>query len=534
MASSPDYIVYRPDAGAGISAQRGVRPASDKVFPMTPGLWQQETLETLQMYKADEGKFSPVAGKQLTLFPMDEAQAPAPVQKASSNPEPEQLIPHWANFKFFSEDTLRLARKIKDLYLVSPPGRVAELAPVVDRPLYDPATTELKSDQFPDRIRYTEGGLYEKPDPKMHANAPNYRKMKDKPVHGLGQPTRAGFEDVIKKMKGKPVVWANMRAEGIVYLEGKPFNLRQLNGMENVDLKKGATAAEVEAMEERLKKELLARGSVSVSEEVPVLGPDGKAVKEHGRVKTQRVMREIQLTPENCQTTREVVEELQARYPNFEYRRIPLSDEKSPEPASVDGLRQFMNEMSSRYEGKDPQFVFNCHQGKGRTTTSMVTAGITLDGKSPRQLELPFGEAERRAERNIIDNAHMQNLKTTVDEYRQKSDLAGKTADQFSREASRESDPDRKEQLELQAQRARAEQAKYADNAQEFTKRYALMQKYSEYVSDEGTNGKVTFDQWMKTGSHQADLQDKWASLNKLVGLVTPWLQPGSPSVAFA
>jgi hypothetical protein len=542
MANDSDYILFRPEAAP--SGKTRETPPSNKVYPLTQGLWQQETLDTLRLYGDKEAGFTAVPGKevQLSLFPMDEVAAPAQAKKATATEDPAILIPHWSNFKFFSEDTLRLARKLKDIYLPrlgqeapsKPAARLSDLAPVGDKPIYDPQSEELKADQFPDRIRYTEGGLYSSKDPKVQENAPNYRKMPDKPVHGVGQPTRQGFEDVIKKMDGKPVIWANTRAEGVIYVEGKPYNLRQMEGMENVDLKQGASAQQVEAMEDKLKQELMARGTIKVAEEVPVLGPDNKPVKENGRLKTQRVTREVKLTAENLQTTRDVVEGLQAKYPNFEYRRIPLSDEKSPHPGSVEAVRDFMNEMAGKYGDKDPQYVFNCHQGKGRTTTAMVAAGITLDGKGPRQLELPFDDARERAERNIKDNAQMQNLKTTVGDYQRKSQDASSLADRLSTQAAGESDPAKKKDLEEQAGRARSDAARNAENAQEFTKRYALLQKYSDYVTDNGSTAKEPgFDEWMKDSGQQADLQDKWASLNKLCGLDAP-LQTVQATTAYA
>ena len=541
MANEPDYILFRPEA-APTGRTRETPP--DKVYPLTQGLWQQETLDTLKMYGDKEAGFTPVRGKEVqgTLFPMDEVATPSKIEKATAADDPASLIPHWSNFKFFSEDTLRLARKLKDIYLpkfgqeapAKPVGKLHEMCPVVDKPVFDPKTAELKADQFPDRIRYTEGGLYQSKDPKVQENAPNYRKMPDKPVHGVGQPTRQGFEDVIKKMNGKPVVWANTRAEGVIYVEGKPYNLRQIEGMENVDLKKGASAQEVEAMEEKLKKELMARGSIKVAEEVPVLGPDNKPVKENGRLKTQRVVREVKLNADNCQTTQDIVQDLQAKYPNFEYRRIPLSDEKSPDPHGLDSVRNFMNEMSTKYGDKDPQFVFNCHQGKGRTTTAMVTAGITLDGKGPRQLELPFDESRDRAERNIKDNAQMLNLKTTVDDYQKKTKDAEALAGSLRKQAAEEPDEAKKADLEAQAGRAQADATRNAENAQEFTKRYALLQKYSDYVTDNGSTAKTpSFEEWMKDSSQQADLQQKWASLNQLVGLAAP-LQPMQSQTAYA
>lgn len=526
MVNGPDYILYRPAAPAVSGNRPAGQPVADKVYPLTPGVWQQEAVETLKLYADKDAGFTPVTQeKQLSLFggpeQAQEVQAP--------RTDPEQLIPHWQNFKFLSEDTRRFVHKLRDLYMpvlgegapARPKEKLKQICPVGDQPLYNQHTKEFKADQFPGRLIYKDGGLYPPNDVEAQAKAPNYRKMANKPVHGVGQPSKEGFRDVIKHMDGKPTIWTNTRAEAVIYLEGKPYNLRQIAGMENVDLKKGASGDDVEALEERLKGELIGK-TINVAEEVVVKGPDGKPVMENGREKTERVTRPITVSADNCQTTRDVVDELKTEFPNFEYRRIPLSDEKSPDPAGLDLVRDYINEMSVKY-GKDSQFVFNCHQGKGRTTTTMVTAGITLDGRGPRQLELPFEETRERTERNIRDNAQLQNLNTTVDEYKKKAEAAEKKAKELDERAANAENRSERADLSAQARRAHADAAKYGENAQEFTKRYALMQKYSEYVTEYGSNSQhPTFGEWMKMDSQQTDLNQKWASLNQQCGLERP------------
>ena len=528
MANPPDYILYRPAAPALTGSRPGGQAPSDKVYPLTPGVWQQEAVETLKLYADKEAGFSPVTGgTQLNLF----GEAEAVTETQAPRTDPAQLIPHWQNFKFLSEDSRRFILKMRDFYLpglgegaqARPPEKLKQICPVGDQALYNDQTKEFKADHFPDRLIYKEGGLYPANDLDAQANAPNYRKMPDKPVHGVGQPTKQGFRDVIKHMNGKPTIWTNTRAEAVIYLDGKPYNLRQLEGMENVDLKKGASGEEVEALEERLKGELLGK-TIQVAEEVVVKGPDGKPVMENGHQKTTRVTRSITVTADNCQTTQDVVKELQAEYPNFEYRRIPLSDEKSPNPASLDKVRDYINEMSAKYGKDSPQFVFNCHQGKGRTTTTMVTAGITLDGRGPRQLELPFEETRERTERNIRENAQLQNLNTTVADYQKKAAAAEEKAKKLDAQAADTTiDKDLRKDLKAQASRAHADASKYTQNAQEFTKRYALMQKYSEYVTEYGSNSQhPTFAAWMKSEAQQNDLNQKWAALNQQCGLERP------------
>ncbi|MFN8607967.1 MAG: hypothetical protein U0931_10570 [Vulcanimicrobiota bacterium] len=56
MSEQPDYIVYQPTSPSLGSSQANSE-AGEKTYPLTEGLWQQETLGVLEMY-SDKGKFS--------------------------------------------------------------------------------------------------------------------------------------------------------------------------------------------------------------------------------------------------------------------------------------------------------------------------------------------------------------------------------------------------------------------------------------------------------------------------------------------
>ncbi len=53
---SADYIVYQPTAPS-VGTPRANAESGEKSYPLTEGLWQQETLGVLEMY-SDKGKFS--------------------------------------------------------------------------------------------------------------------------------------------------------------------------------------------------------------------------------------------------------------------------------------------------------------------------------------------------------------------------------------------------------------------------------------------------------------------------------------------
>gem|GEM_PF-1339527 len=643
MAIQPDYIIHKSYLQEGKAPEKATEMPKDKVYPMTPGVWQGEAIDVLKMYDRKEGAFSPVsesaggtgtpAGTGIeTVQPgsasaltspiplaFDPAKPPAGLaETAGVNYSPEALFPHYSSFKFLFDDTVQGLRHVKGTYSpglqeigpplelgapadsvapaeitgteIKQPSKPKDIESLTGGTLYDPARSELKSDNFPDRMIYWEGGLYGRDreleasqkqasdlrnqlktekDPakkaelekkleaaemiaaermmnsekvKQHENAPNYRQMPGKPIHGVGQPTKQGFEDVVKHVSGsknKPVVWADMRAEAVIYVDGKPYNLRQLQGGGNLDLKKGASAEELEAAEEKLKQSLINKGEIELVEEKPVLDANGKpALDENKKPRTQRVTKKVKVSADNVQTTKEVVGELKGKGYNIEYKRIPVTDESSPSEADMDTIRKFVADAKKNHPKEDVQYVFNCHQGKGRTTTAMVTAGITLDGKSssyniPLFGAISFGDGKNQTEVNINNNSHVQNLRETVNEYKGKAEEAKAKANSLETQWKAETDPEKKAALEKQFNLAREKQEKYENNTLEFTKRYATLQKYGEYISKHGENcEKPTFEEWMNGATEKKDMEQKWAAINQYFQV--PGATGSAPETAFA
>ncbi|MDQ7821416.1 MAG: hypothetical protein RDV48_01340 [Candidatus Eremiobacteraeota bacterium] len=552
MEKQPDYIIYKPVMQDIAQPEKTKEAPGEKVLPMTAGVWQKETLDVLSLYDKDEGSFSPVttagsaAGEGLSVAPL------------SLRLTPEETIPHWKNFKFLADDTLRTFRR----HVRSEPAEVAAApAPAVEAPevpragslmelagagsldeliqrgLFDPQKAALKADDFEGRATYAEGGLYEKiskkeverllalkragklTDPKdiekfrkyeEHGNAPNYRKMDGKPVHGVGQPTEKGFEDVLSHVAGadkkKPIVWMNMRAEPVIYINGKPLNMRQIaHSKVNMDLGKNATAADIEKYEEALKEKLQKEGKMDV------VGEDG-------------VVRTIAFTPDQVKTTQDVVAQMRGKGYTVEYKRIPVTDESSPDEKDLDTIRNYVNEMKKKHPGGEVQFVCNCHQGKGRTTTAMVAAGITLDGKGKVEL---FGfdlfktdDPKNRAERTINQNAHVQNLRECINEYKKRSEGERKEAEELKKKAASEESETARLSLEKKAKELENKAAEDEKKTREFTRRYAMMVKYSEYICEFGSEKQSpTFEQWIGGTQQQKDLAMKWASLNDYFGI---------------
>lgn len=84
--------------------------------------------------------------------------------------------------------------------------------------------TVLKSDHCP--------GCQHPSLPEVVDGAPNFREIPNFPVYGVANPTVEGIRSVIQRIGscrgGRPVLWHNMREEPVIYINGKPFVLREV------------------------------------------------------------------------------------------------------------------------------------------------------------------------------------------------------------------------------------------------------------------------------------------------------------------
>ncbi|GAA0176431.1 protein phosphatase [Lithospermum erythrorhizon] len=87
--------------------------------------------------------------------------------------------------------------------------------------------TIIKSDHFP--------GCQNKRLLPHIEGAPNYRKADAMPVHGVAIPTTDGIRNVLDLMIGTQgdgqqtrILWINLREEPVVYINGRPFVLRDV------------------------------------------------------------------------------------------------------------------------------------------------------------------------------------------------------------------------------------------------------------------------------------------------------------------
>ncbi|KAK9747553.1 hypothetical protein RND81_02G000100 [Saponaria officinalis] len=214
--------------------------------------------------------------------------------------------------------------------------------------------TILKSDHFP-------GCQNKRLFPHIEG-APNYRQADSLQVHGVAIPTIDGIRNVLKHIGNTSfVLWINLREEPVVYINGRPFVLRDVERpFSNLEYTV-CTMDRVEDMESRLQEDILLEAArygnkILVTDELP----DGQMVDQWEPV-----------TIDSVKTPLQVYEELKVEGFLVNYERVPVTDEKSPKESDFDTL---VDKISQ--EELDTEIIFNCQMGRGRTTTGMVIATL--------------------------------------------------------------------------------------------------------------------------------------------------------------
>lgn len=241
------------------------------------------------------------------------------------------------------------------------------------------ASTILKSDFF--------SNLQKMSLPERIEGSPNFRRVPltlklassrasspidladEKMLCGSGMPTVQGLRRALARVDADPqghsmVYWTSLREEPVLYIAGRPHVLRIVDKpLENVEAT-GVTTAMVEAMEERLKKDVIrevrmGNGRILLHDELEERPGVFSIIPIWETVDEDDIM-----------TPRDVFDLMAKEGFKINYGRVAITDEQAPLP---DALSQLLERVRSGYPEAD-DFIFNCQMGRGRTTTGMVTA----------------------------------------------------------------------------------------------------------------------------------------------------------------
>merc|ERR1711872_1146325 len=172
------------------------------------------------------------------------------------------------------------------------------------------------------------------PDPVE--GAPNFHRIPGYKVYCTGQPTAAGFKNILEKVTGTiypkdgPIIWLNLRQEPNVYVNGDPICARPANKIGEYAELGNVTRDSVKADELEFQKEV-----------------EGKDLK----------------------TLSEVIEGLKADFPGLVHMRVPMCNSAAPNEADFDIICNTLVGTSI-----NTPIIVNDQVGLSRATTGCVIA----------------------------------------------------------------------------------------------------------------------------------------------------------------
>jgi hypothetical protein len=369
----------------------------------------------------------------------------------------------------------------------------------------------LKADQFP----------YLRDQETAAPGAPQFRQVPGEPVYGTAQPTVQGIMNVLDRVGAGPggtgpaALWTNLREEPVVYINGRPYNPRKLQDpMENLE-QPGTSPVDVEQSDDRLKADIMREAAANVDADgrhyVVIHDED-----ENGRLVARKEYIDMDPSHPSVSTPRDVFTQLQSKGYRVDYARIPIADEKAPEPQDFDALVKRLREA-------DPQapLIFNCHAGRGRTTTGEVVADIVRRARNGQmapdlsQSAAMQRDVQEQGEGDPDNYRCLQRLLQSLQQGRlSQQDLDSSIERAGAVTNLRTAIGHQLLQAQSQPDPARRE----ADLArlQDYVKRYFYLVAFDEYAREEAANGfSVPFSQW----ASEHHLSDTLDNLQAAVGL---------------
>merc|ERR1711868_142579 len=195
------------------------------------------------------------------------------------------------------------------------------------------------------------------PDPLP--GAPNFHRIPGYKVYCTGQPTAAGFKNVLEKVTGTiypkdgPIIWLNLRQEPDVYVNGQPICARPPN--------KIGEYAELGAVTRDLIK----------ADEVEFFKVAEGRVKENGgKLKYVTVSKEEkEVEVKELKTLSEAMEAAKADFPGLVHWRVPVCNSASPLETDFDIICNTLVGTSI-----NTPVIVNDQVGLSRATTGTVIA----------------------------------------------------------------------------------------------------------------------------------------------------------------
>uniref|UniRef100_A0A672QAH2 Paladin n=1 Tax=Sinocyclocheilus grahami TaxID=75366 RepID=A0A672QAH2_SINGR len=188
----------------------------------------------------------------------------------------------------------------------------------------------------------------------------NFRRVSKMALYGMAQPNSEALAVVMSYLTDQrrghsTILWLNLQEELVLEANGQMFTPREPGCLEQPIPVCVQHPQQLQEMELALKQDVL-----RCEKWLEVITEQDKQMRMF----------------KTCHTIEELFVHQKSIHPGLSYERIPLSDCCAPKEEVFDHLLEAMK--SSLAEDSNCAFIFNCHNGKDRTTAAMVIATLTL------------------------------------------------------------------------------------------------------------------------------------------------------------
>ncbi|ETE67025.1 Paladin, partial [Ophiophagus hannah] len=191
-------------------------------------------------------------------------------------------------------------------------------------------------------------------------NVANFRRVPKMPVYGMAQPNSKAIGNVLNyltdaKRKHSHILWINLREDIVLEENEQTYTLREVGNLEQQITVPVASSEQLEKLESVLKNDLL---------------------KSQKRIEVYLEQEKQMKMLKSCLTMQEIFNQHKSSCQGLAYKRIPVPDFCGLKEKDFDQMLEAMK--GALAEDSHTAFVFNCHSGRGRTTTAMVIAVLIL------------------------------------------------------------------------------------------------------------------------------------------------------------
>ncbi|GAC94223.1 metal ion binding/oxidoreductase [Pseudozyma hubeiensis SY62] len=220
----------------------------------------------------------------------------------------------------------------------------------------------------------------------------NFRRIPGSNIFATGQPTVDGIRNVVTALQEhyaskadassqptRTVTWINLREEPIVYVNGKPYCLRQKGmSLRNIKAYSGINWDRLLLLEDRLKNDVVnelesGEGRLLLHTETS----DGTVIP---------IWEEA--SPSDVDTVQDIMTHIGADFKDkvqLRFRRIPMTAEKPPDFSDISELLSAVLQANVERE----PIVLNCQLGRGRSTMTAVLILMITRWLQQGQRQLP-------------------------------------------------------------------------------------------------------------------------------------------------